>query len=165
DAFLAEKFCAEGGDLRLSSRWKGDARGQGLVQARGRRIQAQAAGFKWYGLKAHARNVELEADLEMHFDTDSYVGLCRLADGEVNVCGLFRRKTGDGVVTSIERLKESVGQANAEWDEASFSAVAGLPPYPRLASDGCAVGDALSMPAPVTGNGMSMAFESAEMAV
>jgi flavin-dependent dehydrogenase len=165
DAFLAEKFCAEGGELRLGSRWKGDVRGQGLVQASGRRIQAQTAGFKWYGLKAHARNVELEADLEMRFNTDSYVGLCRLADGEVNVCGLFRRKPGDRRVPGIGQLKDAVGDANATWDEASFCAVAGLPPYPEMSQEGCAIGDALSMPAPVTGNGMSMAFESAEMAV
>jgi flavin-dependent dehydrogenase len=52
----------------------------------------------------------------------------------------------------------------ATWDEDSFCAVAGLPPYPRLATEGACIGDALTMPAPLTGNGMSMAFESAELA-
>jgi flavin-dependent dehydrogenase len=49
----------------------------------------------------------------------------------------------------------------------SFCAVAGLQLQPQRAAakTECCVGDALTMTPPVTGNGMSMAFESAEMAV
>jgi 2-polyprenyl-6-methoxyphenol hydroxylase-like FAD-dependent oxidoreductase len=45
--------------------------------------------------------------------------------------------------------------------------VAGLQLKPQRASakEECCIGDALTMTPPVTGNGMSMAFESAEMAV
>ena len=45
--------------------------------------------------------------------------------------------------------------------------MAGLPLQPQRAADKreCCIGDALTMTPPVTGNGMSMAFESAEIAV
>jgi len=163
DALLAEKFRNEGGDLCVRSRWTKPAGDEGVVRASGRRAQVQTDGSRWYGLKAHATNVRLVADLEMHFDGDRYVGLCQLGHGRVNVCGLFRTRT-------VEQLHGREGTelncrlSEAAWDEDSRCAVAGLPPYPRLAPDGACVGDALTMPAPLTGNGMSMAFESAEIA-
>jgi 2-polyprenyl-6-methoxyphenol hydroxylase-like FAD-dependent oxidoreductase len=57
--------------------------------------------------------------------------------------------------------------AAAEFDEDSFCAVAGLSlqPYRAVARTDCCVGDAITMIPPVTGNGMSMAFESAELAI
>jgi 2-polyprenyl-6-methoxyphenol hydroxylase-like FAD-dependent oxidoreductase len=165
DAFFARQFCNEGGQLLLNSRWKEQGPKESVVRATGRRIQMQAEGFRWYGLKAHVEGIELKSDLEMHFDSNSYIGLCRLSDNRVNVCGLFRARPGDARAPGFKLLKESVRARNAQWDEDSFCAVAGLPPYPAISKDACAVGDALSMPAPVTGNGMSMAFESAELAV
>jgi flavin-dependent dehydrogenase len=169
DAFLAKKFRGEGGDLRVRSRWTKPTDGEGVVRASGRRLQAQLDGLRWYGLKAHAMDVILSADLEMHFDGDRYIGLCQLTDGRVNVCGLFRdatRHAADG----FEGLRGREGTAlnarlrDANWDEDSFCAVAGLPPYPRMTTGGACIGDALSMPAPLTGNGISMAFESAGIA-
>jgi len=61
----------------------------------------------------------------------------------------------------FERLKE------AEFDERSFCSVAGLSLRRHRAEgqDECRIGDALTMIPPVTGNGMSMAFESAEIAI
>jgi 2-polyprenyl-6-methoxyphenol hydroxylase-like FAD-dependent oxidoreductase len=57
--------------------------------------------------------------------------------------------------------------ASAEFDESSFCAVAGLSlqPQPAAARAEICVGDAITMIPPITGNGMSMAFESAELAV
>ena len=57
--------------------------------------------------------------------------------------------------------------ASAQFDESSFCSVAGLSLKPRRAEDSteCRIGDALTMIPPVTGNGMSMAFESAEIAL
>jgi 2-polyprenyl-6-methoxyphenol hydroxylase-like FAD-dependent oxidoreductase len=57
--------------------------------------------------------------------------------------------------------------AGAEFDERSFCAVAGLSLKPKRAAElpEICVGDAITMIPPVTGNGMSMAFESAELAL
>jgi flavin-dependent dehydrogenase len=54
----------------------------------------------------------------------------------------------------------------AEFDEDSFCAVAGISfrPQKATAHTEICVGDAITMIPPVTGNGMSMAFESAELA-
>src|SRR5207302_9370024 len=57
--------------------------------------------------------------------------------------------------------------AEAKFDEDSFCSVAGLVLRPQKAPEKteCRIGDALTMIPPVTGNGMSMAFESAEIAI
>jgi 2-polyprenyl-6-methoxyphenol hydroxylase-like FAD-dependent oxidoreductase len=126
-------------------------------------------------LKVHARNVKLIADLEMHLVTNGYVGICRVEEDAVNVCGLFRRKGKDDRMPTNwrELLRSFPGaslhrtMASAEFNESSFCAVAGLAMHPRKASesDACCVGDAITMIPPVTGNGMSMAFESAHHAL
>ena len=175
DAALAEKFRELGGVLNEGQRVPSENLAEGIVRAGGRRAQPEEDGARWFGLKLHARNVALTADLEMDFSPQGYVGLCRLADGEVNVCGLFRRQTGKNV--SAQNFREWLrGQpgsplrerlAAAEFDEASFCAVAGLSLRPQRAVERpeICVGDAITMIPPVTGNGMSMAFESAELAV
>jgi menaquinone-9 beta-reductase len=94
DAVLADHFQELGGELREHARWREADFGEGVVRASGRRPQSSSDGGPWFGLKVHARGVRLEADLEMHGSQTGYVGLCRLKDGEVNVCGLFRRSAG-----------------------------------------------------------------------
>lgn len=174
DQSLAREFLRLGGELRAGERWA-QGWGEGVVRATGRRPRSAAPGYRWFGMKAHARDVRLSADLEMHFNAQGYVGLCRLADGGVNVCGLFR---SDAAVPNLgARWRAWLGGpegsvlsgrlAAARWEEGSFTSVAALspghadPPPPGE----CRVGDALSMIPPVTGNGMSMALESAEIAV
>jgi menaquinone-9 beta-reductase len=168
DALLAQRFSAEHGELRLRSRWTNPTDPEGVVRATGRRPQPRVDGLRWYGLKAHATSVNLPADLEMHFDRTGYVGLCRLSHDRINVCGLFRNETSAGDAFAQLRGREGsellARLRGAVWDDDSFCAVAGLPPYPELNLDDASIGDALTMPAPLTGNGMSMAFESAELA-
>lgn len=174
DRLLAERFRAEGGKLRENSSWR-DEDTEGLVWTTGRRVQASERGWRWFGLKIHARGVELDADLEMHGYADRYVGLCRLPGGEVNICGLFRSRSGRRPLgkTGREMLKGTPGTplhsrlAGAEFLDDSFCAVAALPLRPQRAArqPGCRLGDALTMIPPVTGNGMSMAFEAAEIAL
>jgi flavin-dependent dehydrogenase len=174
DAWLAREFLRLGGDLRTGTRWTGEFT-SGVVRAGGRRATPVADGWRLFGLKIHAREVTLEADLEMHFVPDGYVGLCRLPDGEVNICGLFRSATT--VPDLAQRWRDWLGGpaesvlrsrlADARFDEDSFCSVAGLCLRPQRATEHheCCVGDALTMIPPVTGNGMSMAFESAELAI
>lgn len=174
DALLARRFIALGGDLRTKARWpdNASAREPGVVRATGRARCASDSGWRWLGLKAHARNVRMHQDVEMHFLKDGYVGLCQLTGGAVNVCGLFRRRVqtrgssaswrttlqGPPASTLHERL------VAAEWDEASVCGVAALSVRPHRGCGGrdCRIGDALTMISPLTGNGMSMALQAAE---
>jgi 2-polyprenyl-6-methoxyphenol hydroxylase-like FAD-dependent oxidoreductase len=175
DELMADHFRRLGGELRCGTRWAPAGFGEGVVRATGRRVQASGAGARWYGLKAHARKIELRADLEMHFAGNSYVGLCRLPGGEVNVSGLFRRTGSEAPLPRnvVGRLCAESSSTlsdrlqHAEWDEDSLCSVGGLPFRDRLnaePADVC-IGDALAMIPPVTGNGMSMALESASVAL
>lgn len=174
DAVLAAELKRLGGKLVTGKRATNEL-GEGFVRATGRRPQANDEGWRYFGLKAHVRGAALESDLEMHLTTSGYVGLCRIEGDDVNVCGLFRSREP---VQNLARswrdwLQGAPGSelsrrlAKATWDESSACTVAGLSLTPRKAADlkECAVGDALTMTPPVTGNGMSMAFESAENAI
>lgn len=141
---------------------------------------AWAAGRKpingnWIGLKAHIRDFETTSHLEMHSGTSGYLGITPVENGWNNVCGLFRidrnisarhanllpaylRKNGN--ILLAERL------TSAKWKEGSFTAVAGFglglqPPTPGVLS----LGDSHAIIPPFTGNGMTMAFQSAEIAL
>ena len=174
DATLTKKFHELGGEFHEGDRFAGDF-AEGIVRANGRRVQTEASGSRWFGLKIHARNVPLAADLEMHVSPHGYVGLCKINDGEVNVCGLFRKCADENgeAKTRHELLLGQPGSplrqrlANAALDESSFCAVAGLSmqPQPAAARVEICVGDAITMIPPITGNGMSMALESAELAL
>ena len=57
----------------------------GLVWCAGR----MPAKGRWIGLKCHVLGLELHADLEMHLASNGYVGLGKVEQEKVNVCGLF----------------------------------------------------------------------------
>jgi menaquinone-9 beta-reductase len=177
DALLADIFQQLGGELRLHSRWTSELSGEGIVSAAGHRVQTSRPPETWFGLKAHVSHstpINLEADLEMHFSPGGYVGVNRINDGRVNVCGLFRaRRDHRQAESKMEWLRGEAGSRlrqrleAAQFEPHSFCSVAGiqLRPQRAVARKECCIGDALTMTPPVTGNGMSMAFESAEMAV
>lgn len=173
DLTLADQFRALGGELHDGKRWTNSMLHDGVVQATGRQPRATVDGWRWFGLKAHARNVELAADLEVHLAPNGYIGLCRLADGIVNVCGIFRRRgEADALPPRTEMLRGAPGStlhkrlANAEFVTDSICAVGGLDlrPHHALDSAECRIGDALTMTPPFTGNGMSMSLEAAALA-
>ena len=173
DATLANEFRRLGGELHSGARWQEKDFGEGSVRSTGRRAQSTESGWRWFGLKAHARNVPLVADLEMHVSSDNYVGVNRINDGEVNICGLFRARRGESRTSGFDLLRGHAGSplheklAAAQFDKNAFCSVAGLSLTTRRAADkqDCCIGDAVTMIPPVTGNGMSMAFESAEIAI
>jgi flavin-dependent dehydrogenase len=174
DQLLADKFQRLGGKLITGRRWRENEFTEGVVRASGRRLQSQPNGPRWFGLKVHARKVSLCADLEMHFSSRGYVGLCKIAGGKVNVCGLFQLDHRNPKPVDAQALLRgrpgsilSRRLADADLDESSVCATAGLSlqagratAYPEIC-----VGDAITMIPPLTGNGMSMAFESAELAM
>lgn len=170
DERLSRKFQNRGGRLCEQSRQRPEA-SEGTVWCAGR----MPVKGPWLGLKCHVRNLALSADLEMHLAQNGYVGLARIEKGLVNVCGLFRLKEGQagrGIDTLKQYLK--AGGLGGLWErleaagieEGSFLGVAGFRLGWRPATDGVvALGDAGGMIPPFTGNGMSMAFESAEEAI
>jgi 2-polyprenyl-6-methoxyphenol hydroxylase-like FAD-dependent oxidoreductase len=174
DRLLAGEFQRQGGTLCQDQRWRGTF-GDAIVRATGRRPAGASSRWKWFGLKVHARHVLIEADLEVHLAPQGYVGLCRLNSGEVNICGLFRSRSTvpdlartwpawlNGPDGSILRQR----LAGAEFLADTFCSIAGLQPVPERAAahSECRVGDAITMIPPLTGNGMSMAFESAALAL
>jgi len=162
---------ALGVEIHTKSRIKPEPGKPGTVWSAGRKPTTG----KWIGLKAHVRGIPNGSDLEMHTGNIGYLGLTPVESGWFNVCGLFKidrsisakhkdllpaylRKNGN------HRLAESL--AKAEWKPDSFTAVAGFElglqkPVPGI----LALGDSHSIIPPFTGNGMTMAFQSAETAL
>ena len=142
---------------------------EGVVWATGRPRRESP----WIGLKCHARGLALDADLEMFTGSNGYVGLARLEEGLVNICGLFTKtpsQKGKGPTLLLEALREgglenlAIRLRQTDMVEGSFCGVAvfrtGRQPGPDFS-----IGDAASMIPPFTGHGMGMAFEAAECAL
>ncbi len=166
DRRLAEDFQSSGGVLQTQSR--AEPVGE-VVWAAGRPRRAS----RWVGLKIHASNLPMDRDLEMFAGTNGYVGLAKIESRRVNICGLFRTdgrgegKGADLLLSTLDRgglssLAENLRRA--DLDAASFCAVAGFEPGTESGPE-FSIGDAAQMIPPFTGNGMSMAFESAAFAL
>jgi 2-polyprenyl-6-methoxyphenol hydroxylase-like FAD-dependent oxidoreductase len=170
DALLRDRLLALGGSVHEGARLPREPR-EGLVWAAGR-IPAKS---RWVGLKCHFLDLPMDSDLEMHLGGNGYAGLAGVEDGRVNVCGLFqvdRSLRGAGHELLLAYLGEGGNRALARRlaaahpDPDSFSAVAGFALGRQHAEPGlCVLGDAESMIPPFTGNGMSMAFQAAEIAL
>lgn len=161
DDALQRRFVAAGGELQEHSRQAPEAN-PGHVWCGGR-IPGRSP---WIGLKCHVPGLPLAADLEMHLAKNGYVGLTRVEDNTVNVCGLFRRDSS--LRTLPDYLRKGGLSALAERieagcpDPASNAAVAGFSTGWQESRPGLlTVGDACGMIPPFTGNGMSMACEAA----
>ena len=171
DDRLQKSATALGVDLHTGSRRKMTPHTPGEIWTAGRK----PAKGGWIGLKAHIRGISPKAQLEMHSGPRGYLGVTPVEDGWHNVCGLFRV---DKSITArhadllpaylAENGNTELAQriAAAEWREGSFTAVAGFAlglqaPPPGLLS----LGDSHAIIPPFTGNGMTMAFQSAETAL
>ncbi len=156
-----------GGELETQVRV--DRRAQpGLVWAAGRISNKKS---DWLGLKAHFTGVELSGYLEMHVGEGGYLGLTPVHEG-VNVCGLFRRRQGMSPPLMLSYLQAcrlgglADRLAAGTMNEASLTGVSAFALGEQdYENDLCVLGDAERMIPPFTGNGMSMAFEAAEVAV
>ncbi len=170
DAALAAAFVEAGGRLHTATRVADLEAREGRVLCTGRR----RANPGWMGLKFHVRGLSLTSDLELHLGDQCYVGLAPIEDDRVNVCGLFARRPlcakgpnlllgylqAAGLTALAERL------AGAAIDATSFCAVAGVDFDAGIAAGaGPRLGDAAGVTPPFTGNGMAMAFQSAECAL
>lgn len=169
DQRLAELFLSLGGDLQTNSRLTVKQAPLDCIWATGKH---KSPDSDWVGLKAHFRGLEMHSDLEIHFGNQSYVGLSAVEDDWINVCGLFPKQSiprkcseldtffgtlensGLGLVAKrLESLEMRIG---------SFKTVASFLPATILSSKvGIGIGDRFAMMPPFTGNGMTLALESA----
>ena len=162
DAKMAEAFTASGGDLRTQQRCTAEP-AEGRVIACGRRPLASSP---WIGLKQHFRSLPLHDDLEVHLGRGAYVGLTRVEDSLVNVCGLFPRPRAGESCSLTGRIR-AVGLNDladrlqaAESIEGTDCAVAGLN-YASKAMAPASLGDQQGLIPPFTGHGMTIALQSA----
>lgn len=170
DQQLCDLLTSLGGQVVESSRLP-SVSPAGVVWAAGR---CPTKG-PWLGLKMHIKGVPLHTELEMHLGDHGYVGMSQVEDGWVNVCGLFRLRADakarheDLLFDYLKRCGLSFLAKRLERGairDGSFSAVAGFQlGRQAIPMDRVAVGDAESIIPPFTGNGMSMALQSAEAAV
>ncbi len=172
DFRLAEDFRQRGG--RLESGQKVDPAGKsepGWVWAAGRQVRKSP----WLGLKMHFSGLDEVDGLQLHLGRQGYTGISAVEGGRHNVCGLFRKNP------AIRARKQELLFAYLE--NVGLSALAGrlrqARPHPESAlgvssvlfdrtfdqPDRCFIGDHFSAIPPFTGNGMSIAMESAELAV
>lgn len=176
DALLAAEFQRRGGELHIGERAPENAGREGWVRATGRRIAPGGSRWRWFGVKAHARGVRLDADLELHLTPGAYVGLCQIDAENVNICGLFRRRSGEESTPVHSPLDWLRGPEGSPWRERVRSAVfqpetlcttggLDLRVSPSIPADTILLGDARAIIPPLTGNGMSLALESAHRAV
>lgn len=170
DVRLRDALIASGGEVHEQSRLSREPR-EGQVWAAGRLPRPG----QWIGLKMHYHGLPLEADLEMHLGGNGYAGLARVEDDRVNLCGLFRidpslkgrgpelldrHLAAGGHSALLERLR------GATPDPESFTGTGGFSLGWQYADPaGCPLGDAAALIPPFTGNGMTMAFESAALAL
>lgn len=164
DDRLQRLLTDSGGRVFTRSRVTRDE-GEGRVWCSGRVPQPG----DWIGLKGHFSELPMESDLEMYIASNGYVGLARIDGKVVNICGLFRLSreiSGPDILEcyaelgGLRNLADRMRQANCRDD--TRSAVAGF----RLGwqtgrPDRFSLGDARAMIPPFSGNGMSMALESA----
>jgi len=157
--------------LETNSRKSSEPDQPGIVKASGR-IPTRG---KWIGLKAHVRDISTTAHLEMHSGPTGYLGITPVEDGWHNVCGLFHidrtiKAKQEALLPAYLRENQNLALAarieSAEWRPESFSAVAGFDLGNQPATPGVfSLGDSHAIIPPFTGNGMTMAFQSAEIAL
>jgi flavin-dependent dehydrogenase len=175
DKIMASRYRALGGELKLKQRcpMRLHTRETGTVFATGRlpnlKRETALLGYKW-----HVENLTLEADLEMHFTPLGYVGLCRVEHNKVNICGLTKVK---GTSMNIKkewrhflnqnlhhRRREAVMNSEIVPTSVCFTSGLSYPiTTPRIGDGAIQIGDLGACIPPLTGNGMSMAMESAMM--
>lgn len=171
DSRLHNMAKAKGANILTSSRQKISPHTPGTIWAAGRK----PINGTWIGLKAHLRGFQTTSHLEMHSGPTGYLGITPVENGWYNACGLFRidrsitARHADLLPAYLQkngntRLADLL--ATAEWKVGSFTAVAGFGLGLQETPPGIlTLGDSHAIIPPFTGNGMTMAFQSAEIAL
>ncbi len=185
DDELQKLFTKLGGTIHQKRIHKADFAAkniEGIIWASGKEKQAHSKNTKqWIGIKAHIENMPIDG-LEMHTGGNpangGYIGLSPIEDNKINACGLFevdKNISGKGslllknYLTSIglNKLNNRINKASIV--DQSFSTVAGFSMGRQKSlknnkTNTLPIGDAAILIPPFTGNGMSIALESALLA-
>jgi flavin-dependent dehydrogenase len=167
DFRMAELLKARGGILLEGTRSRKTA-ADGVILANGRSIKTKG----YCGLKGHWKDLQTEADLELHLGHYAYVGLSRVEGGTVNVCGLFKRIAKGDFPSLHARFNATLEEhglgylaerlARGSCCEDSLCSVSGLD-YGSAGVVPGGIGDRHRLIPPFTGNGMTIAIESAAL--
>ncbi|MFQ3577719.1 MAG: hypothetical protein SNJ52_01750 [Verrucomicrobiia bacterium] len=167
DAKLVEQVRCHGGQVLENERCGPECDIDGWLLATGAPKPFPA---RWIGLKAHYLSSPMRADLEMHLAAGAYVGVSRIEDGKVNVCGLFRsdligRGCSDLSSAAAACRLEGLVETLATGDEVPGSKCAcALPDYGWRGGSpthrAAAIGDRSARIPPFTGHGMALAMSA-----
>jgi len=170
DFRLMQRLERAGGRVDLGSRWRGNPSAEGIVLASGR----NAKRTSWMGFKVHVSGSFPEG-LSLFLGDRGYVGLAPVEGGFWNMCGLFEKRPGirggKEEILGAYAAAAGIGAVSEILEEAdirggSGAGVAGVSfTVEPLARGEVRIGDAWGVIPPFTGNGMSIAFESAEIAL
>lgn len=173
DFRLAQKFQQIGGNLLTASRFSSPESQEGIITATGRKVHKRSP---WIGLSLHCEVLPLSHDLEIHLGQHGYIGLSRIENNRVNMCGLFRKQTGITAkksdlllaylkINGLQQLRDRI--ENSKIVEESVVGISHLDFNQRVLCDSnkLSLGDHSALIPTFTGNGMSMALKSAEIAL
>lgn len=132
-------------------------------------------GSSLFGLKAHFRGVAgFGGSVELHYFQGGYVGLHEIGGGRVNVCALIDRSVAGTIPREPEQIAREVFFSNtaararlegaeriSEWLAVGSLVFRADAP---VRAGALFLGDAAGTIDPFAGEGMSMAFRSAEIA-
>lgn len=180
DLRMAEALQDAGGELHSKTGLALDAEdcSDGVVWATGR----QRERGEWLGLKVHCLDFALSANLEIYLGSQAYVGASAVENSRVNVCGLFRRVPGmrgreiELMYAYLEKaglsgLKAKIQRSTPDMDSycgiSHFSFESGLGWKAKAPEQDAifSIGDQWGVIPPFTGNGMSIAMETAAIAL
>jgi menaquinone-9 beta-reductase len=143
------------------------------VEARGKR---NGAG-EWVGAKAHFAGIEPRDAVEMYFFQGGYCGLAPIEDGIYNACFLVHRALarscrGSGITDFRRWVNKIAGHpplaARLRSGVQASETIATAPVFPARRSSvlegALAIGDAAGFLDPFTGDGISIALHSGQLA-
>lgn len=131
----------------------------------------------YVAFKAHYAGTaadDLSNTIELHGAPGAYCGLSPIEENRINVCWIGRTTALNDAGGSAEGMLNAIRRQNPALDERlgaltrvseRFEAVSQVPlmPKSRFADDVCMIGDAAGMIAPLCGDGMAMALQTADL--
>ncbi len=126
------------------------------------------------GFKAHYAGLEVPRTIELHAFPGGYAGLSHVEDERLNLCWIMReevlKEAGGGpeavIDHALRRNDALAARLDAMTRVTDFCAVSqvSLARKTPFAGDVCMIGDTAGMIAPMCGDGMAMALQSAALA-